>query len=955
MIPGTEPSMTTPTADTRLVAQYLAALALAESTKLAEATPRILRTLCQSLGWACGAVWEVVPEAGLLRCVEIWHEESRSLARFEEATKGLRFTRGTGLPGRVWSTRAPAWIPDVTKDTNFPRAPIAEEEGLHAALGFPILLGERVLGVMEFFSREIQEPDEGLLELLSAVGSQIGQFIERKRAEEELDTFFTMSIDMLCIAGVDGYFKRVNPSWERTLGFDEEELLSRPYLDFVHPDDREETVRRAAGLARGQDVVSFENRYACKDGSYRWLYWNAAADPTAQRVYAIARDVTERRLQAEAQEENASRLALLVKELELARHRAEDAARVKADFLANMSHEIRTPMNAVMGMTDLALATDLTPEQRSYLATVKVSARALLDLVDDILDLSRIEAGKLELDSTELDVRETVEDAIKVLAVRAGQKGLELACRVSPEVPRTVLGDPGRLRQVVVNLVGNAIKFTEQGEVVLETEVASRSDDAVRLRFSVMDTGIGIPEEKREQIFAPFTQADTSTTRRFGGTGLGLAISAQLVEMMGGKLALVSEVGRGSTFHFTASFELPRPRAAVPAARSPRLDLTGVPVLLVDDNATNRRILHEMLQSWRMRPTATAGAEEALTALKEAQRAGHPYQLLLSDGQMPVKDGFMLAEAVKADPALHRLPMILLTSAGRAGDGARCRELGIAGFLTKPVKQSDLLETMQAVLRGEEALKTPEARREAVAVRPLRVLLAEDNAVNQQVAARILQKRGHAVVVVGNGREALEVLDVQASGERPFDVVLMDVQMPEMDGLATTRALRDRERTTGGHVPVVAMTAHAMEGDRERCLEAGMDGYVTKPVEAEALVAAVESAVSGFDPAAAAARLGGDRRLLREMLALFLSESPAMFQEVERAVRAGDASALRRAAHALKGSVANFAAPRPVEAARALEKMGTGGDLSGAAQALGELEGALREFRRAAEQEAASA
>ncbi|HEX5043163.1 MAG TPA: response regulator [Candidatus Polarisedimenticolaceae bacterium] len=948
--------MTTPTADTRLVAQYLAALALAESTKLAEATPRILRTLCQSLGWACGAVWEVVPEAGLLRCVEIWHEESRSLARFEEATKGLRFTRGTGLPGRVWSARAPAWIPDVTRDTNFPRAPIAEEEGLHAALGFPILLGERVLGVMEFFSREIQEPDEGLLELLGAVGSQIGQFIERKRAEEELDTFFTMSLDMLCIAGVDGYFKRVNPSWERTLGFDGEELLSRPYLDFVHPDDREETVRRAAGLAQGQNVVSFENRYACKDGSYRWLYWNAAADPTAQRVYAIARDVTERRLQAEAQEENASRLALLVKELDLARHRAEDAARVKADFLANMSHEIRTPMNAVMGMTDLALATDLTPEQRSYLATVKVSARALLDLVDDILDLSRIEAGKLELDRTEFDLRETVEDAIKVLAVRAGQKGLELACRVSPQVPRTVLGDPGRLRQVLVNLVGNAIKFTEQGEVVLEAEVASRSEDAVRLRFSVMDTGIGIPEEKREQIFAPFTQADTSTTRRFGGTGLGLAISAQLVEMMGGKLGLVSEVGSGSTFHFTASFELPRLQAAVPAARSPRLDLTDVPVLVVDDNATNRRILHEMLQSWRMRPTATAGAEEALTALKEAQRAGHPYQLLLSDGQMPVKDGFMLAEAVKSDPALHRLPMILLTSAGRAGDGARCRELGIAGFLTKPVKQSDLLETMQAVLRGGEALKTPEARREVAALRPLRVLLVEDNAVNQQVAARILQKRGHAVVVVGNGREALEVLEArQPSGERPFDVVLMDVQMPEMDGLATTRALRDRERATGGHVPVVAMTAHAMEGDRERCLAAGMDGYVTKPVEAEALVAAVESAVSGFDPAAAAARLGGDRRLLREMLALFLSESPAMFQEVERAVTAGDAPALRRAAHALKGSVANFAAPRPVEAARALEKMGTNGSLQGAAEALRELEGALREFRRAAEQEAASA
>ncbi len=952
--------MTTPTADTRLVAQYLAALALAESTKLSEATPRILRTLCESLGWAYGAVWEVVSEAGLLRCVETWHEASTPVAKFDEATKGLRFTRGTGLPGRVWSTRAPAWIPDVARDTNFPRAAFAEEEGLHAALGFPILLGDRVLGVMEFFSREIQEPDEALLELLGTVGSQIGQFIERKRAEEELDTFFTMSLDMLCIAGVDGYFKRVNPSWERTLGFSSEELLSRPYLEFIHPEDREETERQAAGLAEGRNVVSFQNRYACKDGSYRWLFWNAAADMGAQRVYAIARDVTDLRRQREAleaarqaQEENASRLALLVKELDLARRRAEDAARVKADFLANMSHEIRTPMNAVMGMTDLALATDLTPEQRSYLATVKVSARALLDLVDDILDLSRIEAGKLELDRTEMDVRETVEDAIKVLAVRAGQKGLELACRVSPDVPRTVLGDPGRLRQVVLNLVGNAIKFTERGEVVLEAEVASRSDEEVRLHFSVRDTGIGVPEEKREQIFAPFTQADSSTTRRFGGTGLGLAISAQLVEMMGGKLGLVSEEGRGSTFHFTASFELPRRQAAVAAPRADRLDLTDVPVLVVDDNATNRRILHEMLQSWRMRPTVTTGADEALAALRDAERAGHPYQLLLSDGQMPDRDGFMLAEAVKADPALRRLPMILLTSAGRAGDGVRCRELGIAGFLTKPVKQSDLLETMQAVLRGEVALKTPETRPAPAAARPLRVLLAEDNAVNQQVAARILQKRGHAVVVVGNGREALDAL--QSAGGRPFDVVLMDVQMPEMDGLAATRALRERERSAGGHVPVVAMTAHAMEGDRERCLAAGMDGYVTKPVEADALVAAVESAVTGFDPAAAALRLGGDRRLLREMLALFLTESPAMLQAVAGAVTAGDAPAVRRAAHALKGSVANFAAPRPVEAARVLERMGTEGNLSGAPQALRELEDALQEFRHAAEQEAASA
>jgi len=941
-------------AERRSAAQHAAALALAESASLADAAPRILRAICRSLGWAHGALWQVVPDAGVLRCVETWHEPDLAIAKFESVSRELRFAPGVGLPGRVWETKRPAWIPDVVRDANFPRAEIARAEGLHGAFGFPIVLGADVLGVMEFFSQRIQRPDDQLLEMLATVGSQIGQFIERKRAEEELDRFFTMSLDMLCIAGTDGYFKRLNPAWETTLGFSREELLSRPWLQFVHPDDREQTLARASALARGEDVVSFQNRYARKDGTYRWLLWAATLDPEEQRSYAIARDVTDRRLAEQAQEENAARLVQLVRELEVARRKAEDAARVKADFLANMSHEIRTPMNAVMGMTDLALATDLTAEQRGYLATVKVSAHALLELVDDILDLSKMEAGKLELDRVELDVRETVEDAIKVLAVRAGEKRLELACRISPGVPPLVSGDPGRLRQVILNLVGNAIKFTERGEVVLDVEVESEDADELRLRFSVRDTGIGIPAEKREQIFAPFTQADMSTTRRFGGSGLGLAISTQLVEMMGGKLELTSEVGRGSTFSFTARFERARrePLAARPPAA--RADLSGLPVLVVDDNATNRRILCEMLTSWKMAPSATEGAEEALRALRQAHAAGRPFGLLLSDGQMPDMDGFMLAEAVKDDPALRATPMILLTSAGRPGDGARCRQLGIAGFLTKPVKQSELFDTMASVLGGPQAGDVA-AEASLPAARPpaqrLRILLAEDNPVNQTVAARILEKRGHAVVVVGNGREAVAALEPGAA--EPFDVVLMDVQMPEMDGLDATAAIRAREGA-GAHVPIVAMTAHAMEGDRERCLDAGMDGYVTKPVEAERLVEAVESAVGRFDPLAAAKRLGGDPRLLRELLELFLTDCPRMMSEIRKAIDASDAPALRHAAHALKGSVANFAAPRPVDAARRLERIGLDGNLAEAAKVFAELEAALDAFRREASREIAS-
>jgi signal transduction histidine kinase/CheY-like chemotaxis protein len=646
------------------------------------------------------------------------------------------------------------------------------------------------------------------------------------------------------------------------------------------------------------------------------------------------------------QEENAARLIQLVRELEMARHRAEAAVRVKADFLANMSHEIRTPMNAVIGMTDLALGTELTAEQRNYLSTVRVSARALLDLVDEILDLSKIEAGKMELDRVELDVRETVEDGIKVLAVRAGQKGLELACRVSPDVPAALLGDPGRLRQVVVNLVGNAIKFTERGEVVLDARVADQDEDEVHVHFSVRDTGIGVPQDKKEQIFAPFTQADTSTTRRYGGSGLGLAISAQLVEMMGGHLDMTSEIGRGSTFFFTARF--PRAHKAEPpkAPRAAWTDLSGLPVLVVDDNVTNRLILCEMLTSWRMRPAAAAGGDEALRTLRAEHASGRPFRLILSDGQMPDMDGFMLAETVKSDPALKAVPMILLTSAGRPGDGARCRKLGIAGFLNKPVKQSELLDTIAAAVGGHamSGQSGDEAPAAATAVAPLAILLAEDNTVNQEVASRILEKRGHAVTVVGDGKAAVELL-APGSAQR-FDVVLMDVQMPEMDGLDATRAIREREKASGGHVPIVAMTAHAMEGDRERCLEAGMDGYVTKPVEADRLIAAVESAAGSFSFQAVAARLGDDRQLLRELIGLFLAECPGMIDAIGAAIAASDAGALRHAAHALKGSVANFGTTPAVAAARKLEKIGIEGDLSGASAAFSELKKALDDFRR---------
>jgi PAS domain S-box-containing protein len=750
--------------------------------------------------------------------------------------------------------------------------------------------------------------------------------LRKSLSELEFQKFALDQHSIVSIADRSGKIIYTNDRFSQVSQYTREELLGQDHRMLnsgYHPSSFFKEMWQTIGHGK---VWQGEVKNRRKDGSFYWVestivpFMDQAGKPV--RYVSIRTDITERK-----QAEDVMLRAKLL---------AEEASQAKSDFLANMSHEIRTPMNGIIGMTELALDTDLNAEQREYVGLVKASADALLTIINDILDFSKIEAGKMDIEKIEFSLQDMLSQTVRSIALRAHQKGLELLLDIDPAIPQMLMGDPGRLRQIMLNLIGNAIKFTDHGEILVRVSLGEvqGAADVLPLRFSVSDTGIGIPADKQHAIFESFSQADSSTTRKYGGTGLGLTISTRLVELMHGSIRVESEVGKGSTFHVEVTLD----RAG--HATKPRYEtgkLAGMKVLVVDDNATNREIAVRLLQGWNMRPTAVADGEAAIAELDRVSQADG-YQLLLLDVRMPGAGGFAVVEHLRAHPVSTAVPIMMLTSEGQRGDAARCRDLGVAAYLLKPFAQADLFDAIMNTLGLSEMRDAPLVTRHSIQQNKtcLRVLLAEDNAINQTLATRLLNKFGHEVEVAGNGLIAVDKW--RAGG---YDLILMDVDMPELNGYGATERIREAERSSGAHIPIIGLTAHAMQGAREECLRHGMDGFLTKPIDTEALwveLEGIKSSLPGaegsfaphgarqdapefvFDLGRVMQLMAGDSDLFVEMVKIYMTDYPRYISDLSKAVDASDAGQIAYLAHTIKGMLSVFAVETVAEIAAHIEE-----------------------------------